>query len=529
MSCRRWSNPADRIRAFCRDEGGSAAVVVAILFTTVLLATAVAVDFGLGTAERSREQHALDAAALAASDVLGQVDQDTQGPAIAKAYFKANLNGRSQAELDSIALDAAAGEVKAGSRATLLTTLMRAFGTHALDIGARSTVAKGDQMLEIALVLDNSGSMAGTYLTALKTAAKSLVATLFTGQDGTGKVRFGIVPFAGSVNVGSDNISASWIDTEAHSSIHYENVSENRTRLQLFADMGVAWGGCVEVRPGALATSDTPATSGSADSYFVPNLAPDEPDDVNDGGSSYSNSYLVDDGGACTPQPVVCTSYDRRGRCTRTVKTPLTPQVAQARTCKYRNQTPSGGSGPNANCTTKPILPLAASKSQVDAHIDSLLAKGSTNIGEGLMWGWRVLSPGEPFGEGRDYDTPKNKKIIILMTDGENTYYQASNHNKSTYGAFGYGIRNRLGTVYTDAAMRSRMNANLIAACNNAKAAGLVVYTVAFRLESDPTTQSLLNSCASAADKHFAASDNTALIDTFKQIAKQLNQLRVAS
>ncbi len=294
--------------------------------------------------------------------------------------------------------------------------------------------------------------------------------------------------------------------------------------------MGIAWGGCVEVRPGSHAVTDTAPSGGSPDAYFVPMLSPDEPDSDNNGGNSYSNNYLTDDYGTCPRQPTTCTRYDRRGRCTQTSKTPLAPAVAQARTCKYNGQTPtvSGSIGPNGNCRTKPILPLSTDRAAIDSHIDSLVAAGSTNIGEGLIWGWRVISPSEPFVEGRPYNTPKNNKIIILMTDGENTYYSADNHNKSSYGAYGYAVKNRLGATYTDTALRATMNTNLTQACSNSKAAGITVFTIAFRLESDPTTQSLLRSCANSTDKFFAASNGTALISAFQQIAKQLNQLRVA-
>ena len=71
------------------------------------------------------------------------------------------------------------------------------------------------------------------------------------------------------------------------------------------------------------------------------------------------------------------------------------------------------------------------------------------------------------------------------------------------------------------------MDANLQAACTNAKAAGVIIYTVAFRLENDPTSQSILKGCASAQDKYFLASNGAILITTFQQIARQLNKLRV--
>jgi Flp pilus assembly protein TadG len=522
------AHPAIRLlRSMAGNESGATAAVFAIVFSAILLASAVAIDFARSTAEQSREQQALDAATLAASDMLGLPDQDAIGKATAEAFFKANIGNRSNAVLEKIVLDKDAGEVRGTSQGTIVSSLMKVFGADTLRIGANSKVAKGDGTFEIALVLDNSGSMAGTYIADLKTAAKNLSGIMFVGAEGTDKVKIGVVPFASSVNVGAGNRTANWIDDEGASSVHYQNVSENRTRLQLFDDMGVAWGGCVEVRPGELATNDLAPISGNSDSYFVPMLAPDEPDGNNDGGDSYSNSYLVDDAGACTPQPTVCTKYDRKGKCTQSSKTPLTPQVAQARTCKYKNQAPSSGTGPNLGCTTKPVLPLTSQRASVDSHIDSLAASGNTNIGEGLMWGWRVLSPGEPFTGGREDATPKNTKIIILMTDGQNTYTTTSNHNKSTYGAFGYASKNRLGAVYTTSAIRTKMDDHLKTACTNAKATGIMIYTVAFRLEGDTNTQNLLKACASANDKYFAASSGSVLITTFQTIARQLTQLRV--
>ena len=115
--------------------------------------------------------------------------------------------------------------------------------------------------------------------------------------------------------------------------------------------------------------------------------------------------------------------------------------------------------------------------------VQGLIAKGGTNILEGLMWGWRVLSPDEPFTEGRAYNDAENTKYLVLMTDGENWHQAKSNHNKSSYHSFGYAVKGRLGTTYTNTALVNQMNAKTLAACTNAKAAGIKVYTVAFRLD----------------------------------------------
>ena len=79
------------------------------------------------------------------------------------------------------------------------------------------------------------------------------------------------------------------------------------------------------------------------------------------------------------------------------------------------------------------------------------------------------------------------------MTDGENWHQATSNHNKSNYHSFGYAVKGRLGTTYTNSALVAQMNTKTLAACQNAKAAGINVYTVAFRLD-DATTRAMLTS-----------------------------------
>ena len=62
---------------------------------------------------------------------------------------------------------------------------------------------------------------------------------------------------------------------------------------------------------------------------------------------------------------------------------------------------------------------------------------GDTNVPEGMAWGWRVVSGGEPFTEGRPDDEKGNDKVVIVLTDGANTYADLGSTddagNKSTY------------------------------------------------------------------------------------------------
>lgn len=539
-----------QIVRFSREDDGAVAVLLGVMIIIILMIAAMAIDQLRFTSESMQDQYALDAAMLAASDAIGHPDQDAEAKARAMAFYKANRPDGSVKDIAEMTVDSAEGTVVGTTRFAWKATLLRAFGLEKVNLGTQARVVRGGTA-EIALVLDNSGSMAGTYIEDLKKAATSLVNTAYYGVDGEGKISMSVVPFAGSVNVGSGFRGASWIDNDGVSAISKENAIDQRSRFQLFDDLSTSWAGCVEMRAFPYDVSDAAPDSSNPDLLFVPMFAPDEPDDGNDGGASYSNNYITDDGGDCPKQKCVCPEYRSPGKCKSSpgwVLTPLTPAEAQARTCKYRGQQPGiaasysdkcsrgtpRGAGPNAYCTTKPILPLSIRKADVLDSISSMVANGMTNITEGLAWGWRTLSPSEPFTQGRSYNDPDNNKIIILMTDGQNTYTSTSDHNKSRFGALGYARpyqspgSGRLGTSYSSSSFTTMMTGRTRAVCAAAKASGIKIYTVAFRLESDPATQSLLRECATEPRDAYVASDGASLIETFQNIAREIAKLRIA-
>jgi hypothetical protein len=72
------------------------------------------------------------------------------------------------------------------------------------------------------------------------------------------------------------------------------------------------------------------------------------------------------------------------------------------------------------------------------------------------------------------------------------------------------------------------MNTKTRAACTNAKARGIIIYTIAFRLENDTSTRALLSACASDSSKAFVASDGAVLNQVFQAIGREISNLRVA-
>jgi len=94
------------------------------------------------------------------------------------------------------------------------TDFMKVVGLPNVGFGTSSTAAWGSNLLRVALVLDNTGSMTSfNKIGALKTAAQNLVTQLSGIAQNPGDVYISVVPFEIDVNVGNttSNLNASWL------------------------------------------------------------------------------------------------------------------------------------------------------------------------------------------------------------------------------------------------------------------------------------------------------------------------------
>jgi hypothetical protein len=186
--------------------------------------------------------------------------------------------------------------------------------------------------------------------------------------------------------------------------------------------------------------------------------------------------------------------------------------------------------GPNFMCTTNALSPLTTSQSDITLAINNQLAQGATNITSGIMWGWRILSPSAPFTEGRAYADGDNQKILIVMTDGANTYYPNNSMVESWYGAWGYTVKDHLETGSSSpstSTLVSKMNERTALACENVKAADIWIYTIAFEV-SDTDTLDMMEACATLPEMAFQSENNDELIAAFAAIGEDISLLRIA-
>jgi Flp pilus assembly protein TadG len=199
------------IDRFCRDRRGNIAIITAAALIPLLGFVGAAIDYGSATQARTSLQNALDAASLAVNKAgLDPSISDGQLQQIAQDTIAANYKLATNYTLTTFDVDRAAGRVQLAATSQVPTNLIGIMGFDTIDFNSVAESVIGSQSLEIVMVLDNSGSMSGSKISDLRTAAKNLTNTMFASQAGSNilSVKMGIVPFAGLVNVGANNAGA---------------------------------------------------------------------------------------------------------------------------------------------------------------------------------------------------------------------------------------------------------------------------------------------------------------------------------
>lgn len=451
---------------FAGDRSGATAVVFGIVSVFVLGVVGIALDASRAFNVRSGLQAALDSAVLAAAPLSTEPDADLG--AVAQAFMDANW--REKLGVGAVSVNIFKdhdGKVTGTAAARVPTTISNVLGFNGLQISVDSQIAAGSRDIEAVLVVDNTYSMTGAKLDALKTSARTLVESVYAGRNAERHARIGIVPFAQYVNVGMANRNKPWMSVPADSS----------TQRQ--------W--CRDEAP-VIGQSNCRMVTYTGYNDGVPYTGQYETCDYQYGPSQY----------ICTPYTDTQTWYG----CAGVRDYPLSVKDEG-----YGNRIPGVM---NEGCPSE-ITPLTNNKSTLLSQIDNFIATGETFIPGGLIWGWRVLSKHEPFAEAHDYGEIVNgnpvRKIMVLMTDGANTL---SATPPSVWG----------GDV-------TETNGRTLELCENIKAKGIELYTVTFDI-TDTSIKDLMRSCASDTTKFFDAANGGQLQIAFKEIARDMLALHLS-
>ncbi|TGD66269.1 VWA domain-containing protein [Tabrizicola sp. WMC-M-20] len=186
------------VTRFVRDEDGHIIAFTVVMLTLMLTVAGIGVDIIHFETVRTKQQQTLDRATLAAASLTQELEaEDVVRDYFAKAGLSENL------KLVQYERTFNGSTVRAEAETELTPIFMNLYDTTNSTKLMAAGVSQAEQRInniEIMLVLDVSGSMGGTKLTNLKSAANEFIDTVLD-QDFENRVSIGIVPYNGQVNL----------------------------------------------------------------------------------------------------------------------------------------------------------------------------------------------------------------------------------------------------------------------------------------------------------------------------------------
>lgn len=193
-----------------RADRGNVAAIFAIALVPMIGIIGTAIDYSRAVAARSAMQAALDTVALMVSkDAQANPEMTAaQATAAAQKYFDALYK---ESGTSNIVITATYNQntgqgssVTVNGSAAVATDFMRYAGYTDMNIGTSSQTKWGATRMRVAMVLDNTGSMADNgKMTKMKAAATDMVTQLAALAKTPGDVYISLIPFAKNVNLGS--------------------------------------------------------------------------------------------------------------------------------------------------------------------------------------------------------------------------------------------------------------------------------------------------------------------------------------
>ena len=459
--------------SYKNSEDGNFSMMAVFTTMTLIMGIGVALDTAGLTKQSRGLQDSLDGAVIAAA-ASGETQHQKLKETVQQTIDQNNTHGWDITTNVSIVND----EITATASAKYSTMLLGIFGKKELNVEVKSAAPIAQELpLNIAMVLDTTGSMQGTNIDDLKASAVKLVDIVRKLKNP--ESRISVVPFNDYVNIGMSRRNEPWMDVPADGTTGpapacYPEVNTVRT-------------GC---------------TDATRTRY-------------NDG-VPYTETYQTGCTETSTP--------------TGNMYCPSAPTI-EWRGCAGSRDAPdnllasAGPSNPiggamNENCGEE-ILPLEKDLTIVDNKINSLTTKNSTYIPTGLVWGWRTLTPDAPFTEAATSDSATTK-ALVLMTDGANIMTQVSR----------YGSAEELyHTEYdpSDTSADNEARDRILGLCDNIKADGIKLYTVAYKLPSaSKKVYDTLEDCATDKSSAFQAKNRTQLGKAFEEIGQSLKIVRLS-
>ncbi len=562
---------AIKAHAFLRSKRGNVAMMFAVALVPLMIGAGAGLDFARAMLVRQQMGEALDSAALAVGSTTGLTQASAQ--ALAQKYFNANYTvDTTQYGAPTISIPAAGynstGSVVITATNSMPTVLMQLAGISSLPVTTSSNVIWGQSKLWVALVLDNSGSMSqgdatGSKMSALINASQQLLTILQNAASNPGDVQVSIVPFVHTVNVGTANVGAAWIDWSDWGNppivdqvnYIYQQDTDAQLNGQALNTFGPGdscpYSGAAGYRCAASPANSTNCTgagganciatiasAGAYKGYICPSM--------HSGGTQDGLGYHFYNGcwTGTVSSPAVTISSGNGATCTGHAAANCTCTGNNAaKVCKTKvwnhvwvannhntwtgclmdrkqpydiaDTTPGAANTlfpavNNEYCGPATIAPLSFNWANLSTQINAMTPFGATNQAIGVAQGWQTITTGSPYGAPA---LPANtSRYIILLSDGLNTMDRW------------WGDGSNEGT-----AADGNIDAREESTCDAAKADGVIIYSIYVNVGNagGAGNSAPLSYCASDPTKYYALTTTNAVVTTFNQIAQQITNVRV--
>jgi len=514
-------------RRLVRDDRGAIAVQFALLAIPLAILVFALVDLGRISLQRRQMQDALDAATLMAARSTAVSDAELE--AVGDPAFLAEVSdlnfGLSEANASFRA--GVNNHIIGSATATVKPIIADLWTKSDFTVTATSDVLRASRNLEVAVVLDITGSMSGTRIADLKTGAADLVDIVVKDAQAPFYSKVAIVPYSVGVNVGAyaDAVRGPVIARAI------TNISKANTAVVTSAGHGFIVGDKVAISgvmgPAGLNGNIYSVTAASTNTFTINANTSNAPRYVS-GGVATCNSSINP---GCSNFTFTSANYTTETRALSTCVTERTGTYAYADIAPSvalvgRNYpTPSNNPCPGAT-----ITPLSSDRAALKAQINALSVGGSTAGQIGFAWGWYMVSPN--FGylwpaatqRPAPYNSKDLMKVVVLMTDGAfNTPYCKGVIAKDAGSGSG-GASDHINCLATNGDPFTQTR-KLCDAMKN-PALNLTIFTVGFDV-GDSSAISMLRYCATDAAHVYFPANGSELKTAFKSIAQEISSLRI--
>lgn len=556
------------IRQFLADRQGAYAIMYALAAAPILLGVGLAIDYRNSQLALAELQEALDSAMLAAtrkySEEAGKAEADRKAEAEAagRSVFEENLTNalvKADSSDISFAFNGDSVEVRANVKGSADLLFGDLFGMEKLELSASGAARGADRRrVEVILALDNTGSMTSvssgsseSRMRLMRAAAHNFVDYLFDyGVED--KLYVGVVPWSNTVNLAFETPSNTWTDAAWN---HNKSLGNGGTGTNTWPRPSTQFMNDHAVMPrmfrtftlrGGQRLSAAPLTIPAGVKVGVDTSPRDNIDDALGVGLTNDLSYSTKNNTTLLKEATnnrdwlgcVRAGDNERGNNSSGVVTQALTDAAPAGGLLWQPYILEEGVSGAGNSTSdrqpscsSPVLPLSGSRAQIKQTLERMRADGNTYQDIGLTWALRLLSPRTEWttffrygskNRPAAFDVSKTRKVIVLLTDGENVasndreqYYgctqnvgeQSDNaRNYNSNGSWSWRRRSGAGGCWRAAGLSRIDNGSLdnllLDACTQIRSAyNIELYAIAVDITNTNAIR-LLNRCAGGTDSY---------------------------